>query len=714
MIIAVQGLATGFPFAVVFRPTGLGRPVRLVSLFLGRTGSLIRGLRLSAFVYSTLIIKSIAEDRREIVGLCSTPETDRIGDQVLPEGARFKTPLSLLWMHDHERPCGEVRSVRVTPAGLEITAALAQTSEPGKLAEFLDHVWQSVRMKLVRGLSIGFAPIKGEIEQIATGLRYKAWHLLEVSLVTVPANMSAGITQIRMIDQAARPAAPPSPPPKAKPPMKALHDLAETARGVSVSPRGRDFTRALIALAKAAAPDEAEEIAAARWGPRSRAVEVVRAITKTVVEGMATGNTSALVGVAAVEFFAAVAERSIVGRLAGLHRIPLQVRVLTGTGAVASWPGEGRNKPLTKMNFAQQTLSPSKVLGVTVCTQELLEHADIAAEAAIRADLTRAVVEALDEAFIDPANAGVLIGEAVAKPASITKGLSSVAAGSPSDFRADLKALVANFDGDLAAAVLVTTPTLALGASGADFPQLGVRGGVAAGFPVLTSRYVPAGVVALIDPTGIAYGEGAAETMVVRQGDVLMDAATGVMDIGGVGSPSAPTSAQLVSLWQTNCVVLVAGRTVNWGRVRAGSVALIPVLMPVDDPEHVTLRMCEELRKFVWDSCPTIPRSADYDHTTKSYPADPSGSCRHKAAYLQQHLGGQILFGRRTDQGPDPELHSVLAVRVGGGHLVVLDHDGIWPWPAFQKRWRPEPHEPAPPPEPKPAPARGGWYSHKR
>ena len=523
------------------------------------------------YIYSTFELKAVNADRREIVGIASTPETDREGDRILPQGALYKVPHPLLLAHDHERPCGEVKSVRATPHRLEITATIAKVAEPGPLQEFLDHVWASVRARLIRGISIGFLPIKDAVEQTATGRVFRSWHWLETSLCVVPVNVSAGIVEIRSLDQAVRPAAPP--PVKAKPPMKALHDLAETARGVSVNPRGRDFTRALIALAKAAAPGEAEEIAAERWGPGSRAVEAVRAITKASVEGMATGSASALVGVAAVEFFAAVAERSIIGRLAGLHRIPLQVRVLTGIGAGASWPGEGRNKPLTKMSFQQQTLAPSKVLGVTVTTQELLEHADIAAEAAIQGDLTRAVVEALDTALIDPANAGVLIGGAVAKPASITNGLTPVAAGA--DLGAGLKALVVAFTGDLTAAVLVMPPELAVGASGAVFPQLGARGGTAAGFPVLTSRYVPAGVVALVDPTGIAYGEAAAETMVVRQGDVLMDGAVGIMDIGGIGSPSSPTPAQLVSLWQTNCVALVAGRAVNWGRVRAGSVALI-------------------------------------------------------------------------------------------------------------------------------------------
>jgi hypothetical protein len=134
--------------------------------------------------------------------------------------------------------------------------------------------------------------------------------------------------------------------------------------------------------------------------------------------------------------------------------------------------------------------------------------------------------------------------------------------------------------------------------------------------------------------------------------------------------------------------------------------------MALDAHVGVTLRYAEGLRRYCWDKCPIVPRPPDYDHVAKAYPADPSGECRHKVSYLQRYLGGEVLIGRRTDQGSHPELHAVLAVRFGT-HLIVVDHDGLWPWPAFRKRWKPEVHEPTPPPEPKPLPARGSWYSHK-
>jgi hypothetical protein len=136
--------------------------------------------------------------------------------------------------------------------------------------------------------------------------------------------------------------------------------------------------------------------------------------------------------------------------------------------------------------------------------------------------------------------------------------------------------------------------------------------------------------------------------------------------------------------------------------------------MSLDALPEVTLRYAEQLRRYVWEQCPTTAKRPYYDHQTKSYPPDASGSCRHKVEWLRRRLGGQMLVGRRTDQA-NPELHAVLAVRIGGQHLIAIDADGLWPWPAFRKRWRPELHEPPPPaPEPKPAPARGtGWHSRK-
>jgi hypothetical protein len=58
--------------------------------------------------YSLLEVKGIAEDSDyvTITGIASTPTTDKMGDIVEPMGAKFVTPMPLLWQHRHAEPVG--------------------------------------------------------------------------------------------------------------------------------------------------------------------------------------------------------------------------------------------------------------------------------------------------------------------------------------------------------------------------------------------------------------------------------------------------------------------------------------------------------------------------------------------------------------------------------------------------------------------------------
>jgi hypothetical protein len=58
--------------------------------------------------YSTLVIKAVDDDKREITGIASTPGTDRDGDIVEPAGAEFILPVPLLWQHRSAEPIGYV------------------------------------------------------------------------------------------------------------------------------------------------------------------------------------------------------------------------------------------------------------------------------------------------------------------------------------------------------------------------------------------------------------------------------------------------------------------------------------------------------------------------------------------------------------------------------------------------------------------------------
>ena len=155
--------------------------------------------------YSTIEIKSFDNDARILEGVASTPTTDRQGDIVEPKGAIFELPIPLLWMHDSTQPVGQVTEAKVTAAGIRIKAKIFKTDTPGRLQDRLDEAWESVKIGLVRGLSIGFKSIEyAWIDDSSYARRFIKWLWLELSAVTIPANAEANITAIKQYDLAQR------------------------------------------------------------------------------------------------------------------------------------------------------------------------------------------------------------------------------------------------------------------------------------------------------------------------------------------------------------------------------------------------------------------------------------------------------------------------------------------------------------------------------
>jgi len=159
---------------------------------------------------TTLEVKGLNEGERMISGIATTPSVDHVGDVVESMGAKYATPVSipLLWMHQHSQPVGTVTHVTKTDRGISFQARIAKVEEPGKLKDRVDEAWQTVRAGLVKGVSIGFTPIKDQYEMIkGGGIRFKEWNWHELSLVTVPAQSEATIQLIRSLDTQALQAA---------------------------------------------------------------------------------------------------------------------------------------------------------------------------------------------------------------------------------------------------------------------------------------------------------------------------------------------------------------------------------------------------------------------------------------------------------------------------------------------------------------------------
>lgn len=174
--------------------------------------------------YSVLSIKEYKDEGEyfEFSGIATTPTPDRYGDIVEPKGGTFKNPMPLLWQHRSDTPVGNVEFSDVSDDGINFKAKLPYIKEDGKLKEEVDKAIQSVKYGLVSAVSIGFKTKEYSYINDSYGMHITEWECLELSLVTIPANSDAIITEIKSIDQQHRAI-----------PIKAVHK--EKSVGVSAT-----------------------------------------------------------------------------------------------------------------------------------------------------------------------------------------------------------------------------------------------------------------------------------------------------------------------------------------------------------------------------------------------------------------------------------------------------------------------------------------------
>lgn len=149
--------------------------------------------------YATLTVKAVNEDQRIITGVATSPSPDRVGDIVEPLGVKFKNPLPLLHQHNSGEPVGTVRFDKPTKDGITFEARLPQLDEPPSLKDRIDTAWAEIKSGLVRGVSIGFRSLEHSFMDDG-GIRFLETEVLELSLVTIPANQDATIQTIKSTD----------------------------------------------------------------------------------------------------------------------------------------------------------------------------------------------------------------------------------------------------------------------------------------------------------------------------------------------------------------------------------------------------------------------------------------------------------------------------------------------------------------------------------
>ena len=148
-------------------------------------------------------VKQIIDDDDEFFyfeGLASTfGNVDLVSDVMEPgsfrESLTVKTPI-VLWQHMSSEPIGMPEEIREVPEGLFIKAKLPKSDSLVN-----GRVIPQIKVGSVRKMSIGFRTISAEPDMEDPRVRrIKKVDLVEVSLVTFPANPEASVTGFKNLE----------------------------------------------------------------------------------------------------------------------------------------------------------------------------------------------------------------------------------------------------------------------------------------------------------------------------------------------------------------------------------------------------------------------------------------------------------------------------------------------------------------------------------
>lgn len=148
--------------------------------------------------YALLEVKALDPAARTFTGVASTPDVDRQNARIDPAGITFTNPVPLLFHHDRTQPIGTATFAAPTADGLTFTAAIPVVGEPGRLKDRVDEAWHSIKAGILKGVSIGFRVVGDGVRMLKDGgVTFSAIEVLELSLVTIPANERASILTVK-------------------------------------------------------------------------------------------------------------------------------------------------------------------------------------------------------------------------------------------------------------------------------------------------------------------------------------------------------------------------------------------------------------------------------------------------------------------------------------------------------------------------------------
>ena len=159
--------------------------------------------------YSTTV-EMKADEPRTVIAKISTTSVDRDGDVVLPRGLKGqedrKNPVVLLNHNNGSLPIGKALKVERTSDAVIAKVQFAERpKEHPVTAEWIpDTVYSLFKQGILRAFSVGFVPLDMRDATDKDRKKYgdyarrviTQWNLLEFSVVPVPANQDALVTQV--------------------------------------------------------------------------------------------------------------------------------------------------------------------------------------------------------------------------------------------------------------------------------------------------------------------------------------------------------------------------------------------------------------------------------------------------------------------------------------------------------------------------------------
>jgi len=136
-------------------------------------------------------------DDLHITGMASTNGTDRVGDIIESEAwtkgglQNYLNNPVILFNHDYNQPIGRAISLGTNDNGLQLKA---------KIAKSAGHVGELIKEGVLGAFSVGFRVKDAEYMTETDGYKIKDAELLEVSVVTVPANQAATFSLAKSFD----------------------------------------------------------------------------------------------------------------------------------------------------------------------------------------------------------------------------------------------------------------------------------------------------------------------------------------------------------------------------------------------------------------------------------------------------------------------------------------------------------------------------------